>query len=208
VAAFGAWDVLPSILNTGRSGIPVGTGFTPAPNAMTAREKELNQLALDLPTHWSYGTVDAPMVYAAIDALSTKKPRVLYLMLGEGDEWAHENNYRLYLDATTRADRFIARIWTTLQALPEYRGTTTLLVTTDHGRGATVKDWSDHGKDVPAAENTWMAALGPDVPALGVRAGVTVTTSQLAATIASAVGLDFRAAVPAAAPALPLRPVR
>lgn len=205
VVAFGAWDVLPSILNSQRSGIPVGTGFTPVPNAATAREKELNQLALDLPTHWSYGTVDAPMAYAAIDALTTKKPRVLYLMLGEGDEWAHENNYRLYLDATTRADRFIARIWSTLQSLPEYRGTTTLLVTTDHGRGATLKDWSDHGTDVPAAENTWMAALGPGVPALGVRKGVTVTTSQLAATIAAAVGLDFRAAVPAAAPALPLR---
>ncbi len=205
VAAFGAWDVLPSILNSGRSGIPVGTAFTPAPHATTARERELNQLALDLPAVWSYGTVDAPMAYGAIDALKTTKPRALYLMLGEGDEWAHENNYRLYLDAATRADRFIERIWTTLQSLPEYRGTTTLLITTDHGRGATVNDWSDHGKDVPAAENTWMAALGPGVPALGVRKNIEVTTSQLAATIASVVGLNFRAAVPAAAPALPLK---
>lgn len=40
-------------------------------------------------------------------------PRVLYLLLGAGDEWAHEGRYDLYLDATTRADRFIERIWTT-----------------------------------------------------------------------------------------------
>jgi hypothetical protein len=48
-----------------------------------------------------------------------------------------------------------------------------------------------------------MAALGPGVPALGVRQGVTVTTSQLAATIASVVGENFQAASPKAAPPLP-----
>ena len=90
------------------------------------------------------------------------------------------------------------------QALPAYRGTTTLLLTTDHGRGATTKDWSDHGRDVPAAETTWMAALGPGVPALGIREGVTVTTSQFAATIAAAVGESYVAANTKAAPPLPL----
>ncbi len=205
VAAFGAWDVLPSIVNTERSHLPVGSGFVPAPNPTTAREREINELAGDLPSYWAYGTFDAPILYAAIEALKSGKPRVLYIMLGEGDEWAHEGRYDLYLDATTRADRFIRRIWTTLQSLPEYRDHTTLLVTTDHGRGATVKDWSDHGKDVPAAEDTWMAALGPAVPPLGVRKNVTVTTSQFAATIAAVVGQDFHTAMPKTGPPLPLR---
>jgi len=91
-----------------------------------------------------------------------------------------------------------------VQSTPGYVNQTTLLVTTDHGRGATTTDWMDHGRKVPAAENTWMAAMGPGVPPLGVRDGLTVTTSQLAATIAAAVGEDFRKAVPAAAPPLPL----
>jgi hypothetical protein len=203
VAAFGAWDVLPSIVNTSRSGIPVGTGFTPVPAPRTERERAINELATDLPAYWDYGTYDAPMVYAAIEALKTSKPRVLYIMLGEGDEWAHAKRYDLYLDATARADRFIRRIWETLQSLPEYRGRTTLLLTTDHGRGATTSDWNDHGRKVPAAENTWFAALGAGVPALGVREGVTVTTSQLAATIAAVVGEDFNGAAPKAAAPLP-----
>ncbi|MBX7186678.1 MAG: alkaline phosphatase family protein [Vicinamibacteria bacterium] len=205
VSAFGSWDVLPFILNTDRSRLPVGTGFVPAPDPKTAREREINQLAADLPPYWGYGTFDAPIVYAALEELESRKPRVLYIMLGEGDEWAHESRYDLYLDATRRADRFIERIWATLQSLPEYRDRTTLLVTTDHGRGATVKDWSDHGKDVPAAEDTWMAALGPAVPSLGVRKNLTVTTSQLAATIAAVVGEDFQAAMPKTAAGLPLR---
>lgn len=204
VVAFGEWDVLPSILNTERSGIPVGTGFTPVPFPATDRERAINELATDLPPYWGYGTFDAPVVYAALEALRTRQPRVLYLMLGEGDEWAHQEKYDFYLDAAYRSDRFIQRVWNTLQSLPAYAGKTTLLVTTDHGRGATLKDWSDHGKDVPAAENTWFAVLGPSVPALGVRREVTVTTAQLAATIAAVVGQDFSKASPKAAPPLPL----
>ena len=45
--------------------------------------------------------------------------------------------------------------------------------------------------------------MGPGTPALGVRESVTVTTGQVAATIAALLGEDFRAGVPAAAPPLP-----
>jgi hypothetical protein len=204
VAAFGSWDVLPSILNVGRSRIPVGTSYTPSPNATTDRERAVNELAADLPRYWEYGPFDAPIVYAALEHLRSKRPRALYILLGETDEWAHEGRYDLYLDAAYRADRFIERVWTTLQSMPEYAGQTALVITTDHGRGATTKDWNDHGRDVPAAERTWMAFLGPGVAPLGVRSGLTATTSQIAATIAALVGQDFRQGVPAAAPPVAL----
>jgi hypothetical protein len=67
--------------------------------------------------------------------------------------------------------------------------------TTDHGRGATTKDWMNHGRDVPAAESTWIAVLGPGVTALGIRQAVQVTTARVAATVAALVGEDFRAAL-------------
>lgn len=204
VAAFGAWDVLPFILNSDRSRVPVGTGFAPVVNPSTPADHAINTLATDLPMLWNYGTLDAPVVYAALEAMRTHRPRVVYLMLGEVDEFAHQEKYDLYADAAYRSDQFIKRVWTTLQALPAYAGTTTLLITTDHGRGATTKDWKDHGRDVPAADRTWFAAIGPRVPALGIRKDLTVTTSQLAATIAAAVGEDFRSAVPRAAAPLPL----
>jgi hypothetical protein len=205
VAAFGSWDVLPSILNTDRSSIPVGNAWQPSPHPSSDRAREINQLANDLPRYWTYGPFDAPIVYAAIDHLRTKQPRVLYLMLGEGDEWAHEGRYDLYLDATLRADRFIQRIWDTVQSLPAYANQTTLIITTDHGRGATTKDWTDHGRDVPAADRTWMAFIGPGVPALGERKSTTVTTSQIAATMAMLVGEKFEGVTRPAAPAIQFR---
>jgi hypothetical protein len=203
VAAFGAWDRLPFILNVDRSRLSVGTSFAPVPSPRTQRQREINQMAEDLPPLWGYGTFDAPIAAAAVECLRTDKPRIMYVMLGDGDEWAHRGRYDLYLDAAQRADRFIRRLWDTLQSLPEYRGTTTMLLTTDHGRGATTKDWTDHGRKVPAAESTWMAAIGAGVAPLGVREGITVTASQLAATIASLVGEDYSIASPKAAPPLP-----
>jgi hypothetical protein len=199
VAAFGSWDVLPSILNVERSRLPVGNSFTPSLDPASERGRAINELASDLPRYWGYGPVDAPIVYAAIEHLRTKRPRVLYVLLGETDEFAHEGKYGLYLDAAYRADRFIARLWHEVQSLPDYAGQTALIVTTDHGRGDTTKDWQHHGEKVPAAERTWMAVMGPGVPSLGVRSAVQVTASQFAATIAALLGEDFRQAYPAAA---------
>lgn len=202
VAAFGAWDRLPFILNVDRSRLPVGSGFVPVPSPKTERQRDINQMAEDLPSLWGYGTFDAPIVAAAVECLRIDKPRVMYVMLGDGDEWAHRGRYDLYLDAAQRSDRFIRRLWDTLQSMPDYRGTTALLLTTDHGRGATPKDWTDHGRKVPAAESTWIAAIGAGVAPLGVREDITVTASQLAATIAALVGEDYSIASPEAAPAL------
>jgi Metalloenzyme superfamily len=204
VAAFGAWIMLPFILNVDRSHIPVGSGFTPVPSPRTDRQRAINQAAEDLPLYWSnYGTFDGPFVDAAIESLRIDKPRVLYVMLGEGDNWAHEGRYDLYIEAANRADRFIRRIWETAQALPEYARKTTLLVTTDHGRGATSQDWMNHGAKLPAADSTWIAALGAGVAPLGLREGLTVTSSQLAATIAAVVGEDYTTMSPGAARPLP-----
>ena len=208
VAAFGAWDVLPFILNVQRSKLPVGDGYPPVPDPKTDRERAINDMADDLAPIWEGAPLDAPIMHAAIECLRTRQPRVLYVLLGETDEWAHEPRYDLYLDAAWRADRFIRRIWEMAQSMPEYKGRTALLIAVDHGRGATTTDWTDHGRKVPAAERTWVAVMGPDTPPLGLRENVTVSTAQVAATIAALAGEDFRRAVPAVAPPLPGAVVR
>jgi len=204
VEAFGAWDLLPWILNVERSKLPAGNGYPPVPHPTTETERAVNAMAEDLPPVWEGVPFDAPIMHAAMESLRGRRPRVLYVMLGETDEWGHEGRYDLYLDAAWRGDRFIRRLWEAAQALPEYRGRTALLVTTDHGRGATAADWTDHGRKVPAAERTWVAVMGPGDPSLGLREEVTVTTSQVAATIAALLGKDFHKALSASAPPLPI----
>jgi len=90
-----------------------------------------------------------------------------------------------------------------VQADPQYRDRTTMIVLTDHGRGYGAR-WRDHGQDVTGAENIWMAVLGPDTPALGARTNIPlVRQAQVAATIVGLLGGDWQAAEPRAAPPLP-----
>lgn len=203
VATFASWELLPFIVNTARSHLPANGDGPPIAKPRTETDRLLNDFAADVPPYWGATRFDAPTMAGAIEYLKRERPRVLYVLLGETDEWGHERRYDLYLDAMWRSDRFVKRVWDLVQSLPAYKDKTTLILATDHGRGATVKDWTDHGRKVPAAEAVWMAVMGPDTVALGLRQGIEVTSSQIAATIAAAVGGDFAATSPRIAAPLP-----
>ena len=204
VAAFCTWDVFPSIFRSERNGLKVHTDWKPIDDPpLTARQRAMNETLTKLPRYWPDNSFDVTSMVFAREHLLRHKPRVLYLGLGETDEWGHSRRYDLYLDAANNADRYLAKLWQTLQKLPEYKDKTSLIVTTDHGRGDTRVDWIDHGKKVPLAEYIWIAVLGPDTPASGVRENVETTQSQVATTIAHLLGEDFVAASPKAAPPLP-----
>ncbi len=102
------------------------------------------------------------------------------------------------MNAANRVDGFLEKLWTSLQAMPEYRGNTTLIFLTDHGRGEG-PDWIGHGKKIPDSKYIFLGFMGPKTPALGNRADVPeVTQSQVAATLARFMGLDWNATEPKA----------
>jgi hypothetical protein len=90
-----------------------------------------------------------------------------------------------------------------VQSTRGHKDETTLIVSTDHGRGSGPVEWKDHGVEQKGAENIWIAVMGPDTPPLGERQAVSdVTQSQIAATVAALVGENFRAFNTSAAPSL------
>lgn len=186
--------------------MPANGEGAPIANPRTEPDRLLNDFAADIPPYWGATRFDAPTMAGALECLKRDHPRVLYVMLGETDEWGHERRYDMYLDAMWRSDRFIRRLWETAQAMPEYAGQTALVLATDHGRGATTKDWTDHGRKVPAAERIWMAVMGPDTLPVGVRSSTPATLSQLAATVAAVVGEDFTSSSKEVAAPLPMAP--
>ncbi len=81
---------------------------------------------------------------------------------------------------------------------------TTLIVTTDHGRGDWPVDWKSHGAKIKGSNSWWMAILGPDTPALGERKNLgPVSQNQVAATAAAALGFDYPFVNPRVGKALP-----
>jgi hypothetical protein len=205
VEAVCTWDVFPFIFRSNQNGLRVQAGWEPIrADELTEREKSLNETMGLIPRYWPDNAFDVFTMGAARSALERRKPRVLYIGLGETDEWGHGRRYDLYLDAANKADRFLADTWEWVQKDPQYKDRTALLITTDHGRGSTRADWTDHGKDVPGAEFIWIAVMGPDTPALGERENFNATQSQVAATIAALVGEDFLSASTNAARPLPV----
>lgn len=204
VAAFCTWDVFPSIFRGDQNHLKVHAGWVPIDDEpLNERQGALNLVLERLPRYWPDNVFDAITMEAAREHLVRHKPRVRFLGLGETDEWAHGRRYDLYLEAAQASDRYLADFWKTLQAMPEYRDRTALIVTTDHGRGGKA-DWTDHGPLVEGAEDIWIAVMGPDTPAKGVREGLDVTQGQVAATIARLIGEDFGGASPKSAPPLPV----
>lgn len=200
VGAVATWDVFPAILNQERSGIYVHGGLGPVPSSSpTDRERMLNEIISDVVVLWRDNQIDAITMQAAREYLLKQKPRVLFVGLGETDEWGHGRRYDRYLHAARRSDDFVRRMWELVQSLPDYKDQTTIVIAPDHGRGSTIRDWTDHGAKIEGAEYIWLGLIGPDTPPLGVRSDVEATLSQVAATLADAVGEDFCASSPKSA---------
>ena len=195
VAAFGAWDAFDRILNEKRSGFPVMSAFDSCggrnPNE---NEKLINAMMKDSYKPYGLGEcLDVFTHYAAMEHLKKDKPKVLYISYGETDEWAHLGQYKDYLDAAHQFDAWLKEIWNYVQSDPQYKDKTTLLITTDHGRGENNR-WTAHEREVPGSDEIWFAVMGPDISAKGeIKKRMNLYQDQLAQTIASILGLDFKA---------------
>jgi hypothetical protein len=201
VAIYGTWGVFDNIFNKARSGLIMQTGWAPPPKTAhdTPRDALLRRLYETTSQFDEEDTYDSFIQIPLIDYVKTGRPRVLFVGYGETDNWAHQGRYDLVLDSAHRMDGFVKELWDTMQANPEYRGSTTFIITCDHGRGSGLTEWKEHGVEEKGSENIWIAVIGPDTKPLGERRDGKVTQAQIAATVAALVGKDYHAAVPRAA---------
>jgi hypothetical protein len=207
-AVFGSWTWFTDVFNEKRSHLDMRVGSRlPATPKPTPRQALLERLYRTT-TAQEEGEVPDSFVQARLlDYLKTSHPRALFVGFGETDDWGHAGRYDLILEAVHHLDLFVHELWITMQSMPEYRGQTTFIITTDHGRGSGLVDWKEHGVEQKGSENIWIATIGPDTAPLGERRDVpAVEQAQIAATIAALLGRDYRAAVPLAAAPLPVLP--
>lgn len=207
VAAFGAWHTIANAVNPEKCGCVDNAAYDPLViSPMPPALEVLNAVKRDSPHEWEDETVDAPTFYTAMEYVKAKKPHVLYISLGETDEWAHAGNYGEYLLSAHRADQYMKQLWDLLQSMPEYRDSTALIFTTDHGRGTVGKAWQTHGEKTPESKDIFIAVSAPGLNGKGVQKNAAlVTQSQVAATLARFLGEDWKAAEPKAGVPLPLK---
>lgn len=203
VVAFTSWDVFPYILNAEQNNLPLNSGYTAAKhqwNSETMADIVQQKLVTDkMPTRY-----DQLTYVAAREFVQQHRPRVLFLGLGETDEFAHDRRYDLYLQQLNRIDAMIGELWHWVQTTPGYKDNTTFIITTDHGRGSRKGKWHSHGEFIQGSSQVWLATIGPGIAPQGeLKLKQQHYLEQVARTITLIVGENFKEGY--AAPAIAFR---
>ena len=191
VALFGSWSVFRHIGEHKPGSIFINAGYQEA--AGSPRMLELSALQFRAMSPWDTVRHDYVTLEMALEHLRTEKPRVMYIALGETDDWAHDRRYDRTLQAAAYFDQALRQIAAFIEETPEYRGRTALVITSDHGRGSTLEDWHGHGPKVAGAEYIWLALFGPGIPPRGeVSTSAQVFQRDIAPTLLDLLGIDYR----------------
>ncbi len=100
---------------------------------------------------------DAQTAKLALRYFELNHPRMMFLGLGDTDEYGHRDDYASYLGAIAQVDRVLGDLETLIEAMGPGAAQTTVLVTADHGRAA---NFRDHGMFAPESARTFLAAWG------------------------------------------------
>ena len=187
VAVFTSWNVFPFILNEARSKLPVNSGYASSAGQGDAVAGLIDSVQLTM--RQSKTRHDELTYLSAREYIAVHHPSVVFIGFGETDEMAHQGRYDLYLEKAADIDRMIADLWYMVQTDPYYKDSTTLLITTDHGRGWKPNKWTTHGFWAKGSGEIWIAMLGASIRPEGeLRTRGQVYQKQLAATMASLLG--------------------
>jgi len=205
VAQIGSWDGFKYAASQKDGTFFMSGAYGVVPQELSTPDMDLmGRLREQVIENWEESSNDALTFHIALGYLKKNRPRVLWLGLGQSDDWAHARRYDRLLDYLHLADGFLAELWQTLQSLDGYRNNTTLVITTDHGRGRTPADWAEHDFGIEGSQDIWIAIIGPDTPAFGeVQNFPDVTQGDVAATMLQYLGLDYRKFNPDAGPPVP-----
>jgi hypothetical protein len=199
VAAFSTWQHMTLILREDLAGIPVNSGSDKAKGKwLTRREKKLNGI-VDHDKNPNGDRYDKFTFQYALEYMKRKKPKVTFISFDETDEHGHGARYDEYLKSAHQADSMIGELWAWLQADEQYKNKTTLIVTTDHGRGKSARGWRRHAILLRGSAQIWMAVLGPDTPPSGeMKDFMRLKQTQIAKTIATFLDFPYKNVKPVA----------
>ncbi len=191
VAEFSSWDAFMRIATNKPGSFVVNAAYeTYATN--NNEINELFRLQSQVLSPWPSVRHDYFTFKIAMAHLKQFRTRAIHIGFDETDDYAHDRNYERVLDALNKTDGWIKELWEFVQKDARYRGKTSIIVTVDHGRGNSTKDWSDHGQDVPEAQYIWMAFISPEVALRGEwQNAETIYQNQIAATLCRFLGFDY-----------------
>lgn len=191
VAAFSSWNVFGAILNKKRSRLPSSLGYE-AFQPDSSQDSEIIRSTQESVTDKANTRFDLLTFLTAKDYIEHHKPKLVLISFGETDQFAHQRKYDLYLQQVNNFDKMLAELWYYVQTDPFYKGKTTFLITTDHGRGKYSSTWYKHGILTRGSGDLWFAAIGPGIAPEGeMKSPARICQKQIASTVADLLGEEF-----------------
>lgn len=191
VAEISSWDAFMRIATNKPGSFVVNAAYETYPTK-NAEINKLFRLQSEVLSPWPSVRHDYFTFKIAMAHMKQYHTRAIHIGFDETDDYAHDKNYERVLDALHKTDGWLRELWEFIERDPRYRGKTSLVITVDHGRGKTIKDWSDHGEDVPEAQFIWMAFVSPDISLRGEwHNSETIYQNQIAATLCRLLGFDY-----------------
>jgi hypothetical protein len=200
VAAFTSWNRFSYILNKQRSNLHINCAYDEKSNFRSKLKAAANAALPRFYDKAKNTRNDWATFYAAQHYIVQNLPKVMFIGLGGTDEYAHQKKYGRYLQQAHQADSIIGELWRLVQSIPFYKGHTTFVITTDHGRGNRNSNWHKHGFLTEGSSQTWLAMLGNGIDAMGeVKGEMQLHQNQVAGTVSTLLGVRSfgRASIPA-----------
>jgi hypothetical protein len=193
VAIFSTWGVIPNIFREKESGLYINSGSDKSlTENRSPYETVLNKLTDDIRNPFGERYDLFTFAYA-FEYLKREQPRVMFISFDETDEHGHGIRYDKYLTSAHRTDSLVGELWNWIQQDERYRNKTTLMVTTDHGRGTTARGWRRHAMLFRGSAQIWLAVIGPDTPSTGeMKDRKRYGQNQIASTIAEFLQVPYR----------------
>lgn len=137
------------------------------------------------PRYHSVGTTDLDVWSQTEPLLDLHTPSFFLVYLASVDHEGHSGDWDAYVDSISVADSIVGQLWAYLQAHPFYAGTTTMIVTNDHGRHD--YDFSGHGDSCDGCRTIQLLAVGPDIES-GLVSTIPRTIPDIVPTIGELLG--------------------
>ena len=175
VAVIASWDKIPLAVEQKVGGFFINAGAVPWDDQSCDPAIDEDNPENSRPENQpSWGSrYDRYTMKYALHYLQKYRPRLFYVSLNDTDEWGHLDNYSNYIEAMREQDRFIDQLFVTLKKMGKYGEQTTVLITTDHGRGngstqdSQWSNWTMHKPWLPESRDVWMYIRGPQIKPLG-----------------------------------------
>ncbi len=107
---------------------------------------------------------DSLTLKTAIEILKLYHPNLVIINFRDPDYSAHSGIWDNYVDGIRKADESVFRLWQFIQTNSFYKNTTTMFVTSDHGRhlDSVADGFAGHGDGCEGCRHLGFFACGPD----------------------------------------------